>query len=88
MLKRYKSSFLADDFESMSCRLWKITNEVSAQTVSIAVKYDKDKDDVRLFNKVLEDTQRLDPDPENKIMTLFDSVGPDGRNPTAGRPGS
>ena len=83
-LKRYDTSILIDDSDSMDGQRWKIAKEVLNQIVPIAVEYDKDGIDVRFFNVYLEEEERTKVATTKKVMDLFKAASPpEGGTPTA-----
>lgn len=83
-LRRYDTSFLIDDSDSMNGRRWKTAKQVLDEIVPIAVKYDKNGVDVRFFNAYVENEDRKDITSPEKVMELFKSATPpEGETPTA-----
>jgi hypothetical protein len=81
-LTKYDTVFLIDDSDSMLGPRWSTVSKILARIASIAVKYDKNGVDIRFFNKVLEDEERLNLDSSKKVMDLFKMVKPKGSTPT------
>lgn len=83
-LRRYDTSILIDDSDSMNGRRWKIAKHVLDEIVPIAVKYDKNGVDVRFFNEFLENEERKNITSPEKVIELFKSATPpEGETPTA-----
>lgn len=81
-LSKYDTVFLVDDSSSMQGHRWVKVSKVLAKIASIAIKHDTDGVDIRFFNKVLEDEERLNLDSSKKVMDLFKRIDPKGPTPT------